>query len=445
MTTAGTRLVDHVVAAAWVVTIAILALGHLTAVRNVVTVAVALLSLALYARDWRAIPCKTVALAVLALAAASLLWSAAPAVTWSKWRTDLAIPLLAGAGCFVFVRATGRFEAIVAGAVLGLVFLASFSVFAYGTIDVPPGIPFERTAGIVRPLPRWYPGPGDASMFAIFALIPLYIASRAADASSMRRAVLAAGWLLLAFVLVTTNNRNAVLVAPFVLLLMWLLDRRSAHAPSGASAPATTPAVRAMRFARWVVIVLLLVATVGAALEWGARERLRYLRKPMQGDSAAIALASADTRPAIWRYYARHGLEHPWLGMGFGRTVPGIGWETESDKTLSAVEPNAYIHAHNLLLNWWLQLGVAGVALLVAAAVTIERTARRLRDAATASASARTLYVAVVGVLTATLLRNLTDDFLVFGMATMFCVVTAALLGEASRLASAQASEPRTR
>ena len=36
-----------------------------------------------------------------------------------------------------------------------------------------------------------------------------------------------------------------------------------------------------MRFARWVVIVLLLVATVGAALEWGERERLRYLRKPM--------------------------------------------------------------------------------------------------------------------------------------------------------------------
>ena len=49
------------------------------------------------------------------------------------------------------------------------------------------------------------------------------------------------------------------------------------------------------------------------------------------------------------------------------------------------------------------------------------------------------MYQAVIVTLVATLARNLTDDFLVYAMATTFCVVIGALLGEASRLAAGSA------
>ena len=365
------------------------------------------------------------------MAALSIAWSPAPLVSWGKWRTDLAIPMLAGVACFVFVRATGAWRVVVAGLVVGLLLLALLSVFAYVPPTIlPPGIPLEAMGGIVRPLPRWYPGPGDASMFAIFCIAPLYVASRGAAASGWRVLSIAA-WLLLALVIVTTNNRNALLLAPLVLIAMVVLDRRRGAGRADRSSS------RSRRFVVTGAATVIGVVALAAALEWGARERLLYLHKPVTGDSAALELLAADTRPAIWRYYAARGIEHPWLGMGFGRTVPGIGWHTEEDRALAAIEPNAYIHAHNLLLNWWLQLGVVGVLLLVVAAASIARASARLRDRAGERERefANRLHAAVLVTLTATFARNLTDDFLVYGMATTFCIVIGTLLAAETRRA----------
>ena len=441
-------------ACAWALLVAVLAVGHVTALRNSLTVLVSLVTLAICAREWRTIPCKSVTIALLAWAAVSILWSPATEVSWGKWRTDLLLPLLAGAAVFCFVRRARGFRVIVLGLVLGLAALSALSIFAYVPVEwVPKSWALEQSAGIVRPLPHWYPGPGDASMFAIFCIAPLYVAWRTTTVAiapvrviRRERVLLLVAWLLLALVSITTNNRNAVLVAPAVLILAIFLDRRARRGSTTAIVAGDVSIARHVRMterrsARVAIVVfvaLLSFAAIAAVLELGARERLRYLHKPLAGESAAIELLSNDTRPAIWRYYIVRGLEHPWIGMGFGRTVPGIGWRTESDRELAAVEPNAYIHAHNVVLNWWLQLGVVGLALLGTAMVVIVRTAASFVQAADASRrpAARLVYQAVIVTLVATLARNLTDDFLVYAMATTFCVVIGALLGEASRLAA---------
>lgn len=428
--------VDTLLGAAWVVMIGVTALGHVTALRNTLTVAVAALTLVRYRRSWRALvawPALPMVAALALWAIASWGWSAAPAVTLSKLRTDLLIPLLAGAAAFCHARDGRGLRHVVGGLVLGLALLAALSAFAY----LPPGWApaswhFEQNGGIVQPLPHWYPGPGDASMFAIVALAPLAWALRARPRGRVQFATAVAGVVLLAFVLVTTNNRNAVLVAPLVLAFQWTLDRRLAI-------PDEHRAARVRRDWRRTAAIVLLTAAglvlLAGVLEFGARQRFAYLHRPVTTDSAAVELVSSDTRPLIWRYYTERGLQHPWRGLGFGRTVPGIGWHTESDATLSAVEANAYIHAHNLFLNWWLQLGFVGLALLLGSGVAIVRASRRLVDAAHRSVAARHVDHALLAVLVAVVARNLTDDFLVYGMATVTFATIGALLGRLSGVA----------
>jgi O-antigen ligase len=418
----------------WMVLIAVTAIGHVTGLRNALTLLVAIGTLLIVRRDWRALPCKRIVAALAAWAFLSLLWSPVPWITFGKLRTDLLMPLMAALAAFHFVRTARGWHWIVAGLVLGLLALALLSSFAYiPTAWVPGFIPVEQSGGIVRPLPHWYPGPGDASMFAIVSLAPLWMAWRA---KADRPLVPLAGLLLAAFVLITTNNRNAALVAPLVIAFQWLLDRRIASRSNTVDESVSSSSSKTPRRVLVLAAVVCAIVAMAAVLEYGARERLIYLHKPMHGDSAAIELVENDTRPVIWRYYFARGLEHPWIGMGFGRTVPGIGWHTESDSRLAEIEPNAYIHAHNVLLNWWLQLGVVGLLLLIALIASLAVTARALDRAAGRSTRAQRLDHALLALLLATTARNLTDDFLVYGMATVFAILVAALLGELSRLAA---------
>ncbi len=429
----GPAALDLGVRAVWVAMIAVTALGHVTALRNTLTVVVSIATIAVFLRDWRALPCR-VSVAALALwAVASVLWSAAPETTLSKLRTDLLIPLLAGVAAFCVVRDGPGLRPVIAGLIAGLLALTALSAFAV----VPPSVMpstwmLEQFGGIVHPLPHWYPGPGDASMFTILSIAPLTLAYRAERGPLVRwrRALIVAAGALLAFVLVATNNRNAVLVVPLVVALHWLLDRRP-----GSRVVVKSERVERRRVAIAVAATVTTIVIVGALLELGARQRLEYLHRPLVGDSAAVELVASDTRPTIWRYFAARGLVHPWIGIGFGRTVPGIGWQTERDRALTQVEPNAYIHAHNVLLNWWLQLGAVGLLLLAGVLLDLARYARRLVTAAGDSVAARRVHHALLVTLVATLARNLTDDFLVFGMATAFCLLVGALLGELSRLA----------
>ncbi len=454
---AARRIQVRLVHAGWVVLVATLALGHATALRNTLAVLVPLATLGLYLRDWRALPCKAALAAVLLWASLSIFWSAAPDASWSKWRTDLFLPALAGVGAFYLARSAERFPTLLIGCIAGLALLALQSAFAHVPAEwIPEAWGFVQTAGIVRPLPRWYPGPGDATMYATFCIAPLFVAwqkphwlfAGAGTAAESRRAarrerrILACAFASVAFILATSNNRNAVLIAPAILILLVVLSRRRADPERHPTDPArpVSRLQRARRIGRRVsgyAALAIVVVAVAGTLEFGARERLQYLQEPVDSDSAALELLSKDTRPMIWRYYFERGLQHPWIGIGFGRTVPGIGFQTEKDETLKAIEPNAYIHAHNLLLDWWLQLGVVGLALIATLAVALWRTSSRLvaRVPMAQRHTARVLRVGIGVTLLATLMRNLTDDLLVFAMATALGIVVGGLFGRLSRLA----------
>jgi len=416
--------IDRSMAVGWWCVMTLLPIGHLTGLRNTVTTIVVLATLVRCGRDcWRGLPARWWALALLGWCAASIGWSSVPAISFGKWRVDLLLPLLAYAAAFGYVRRTGRVDTIVGGTITGMVALAMLSLPAL----LPPSVAaalaqFVRTdvyATVSNPMPVWFPGVGDASMAATLVTVGVLLAARLVPA--MRPGRVAAAWvvagLAILLVLVAINNRNATVTIPIVVLFAaWLDRRRSKSAAAGGG-----PRRHRRAFAMGAIAAIALFGSL-ALLESGARQRLQQMGTAVgDGESGLVVLTGRDTRPMIWAHYHQLALKHPWIGVGFGRTVPGITYRTQDDGQLARIEANAYAHAHNVLLNWWLQTGVVGVVLLLATLVTIVVTA--WARAGPAQSRRRAASSTVVALVAATLLRNMTDDFLIFGMASMFWIL----------------------
>jgi len=89
---------------------------------------------------------------------------------------------------------------------------------------------------------------------------------------------------------------------------------------------------------------------------------------------------SARHRVIIWNFTAEKTLESPWHGIGANQTyllgpdlekqTPGFG-KNPLARTLS-------IHAHNVYLQTWFELGLFGVLLLTAAGLCVLRAIRNL-------------------------------------------------------------------
>lgn len=413
--------------AGWWVMVAILPIGHLTGLRNAWTVVIVVATLAWVRREaWQDLPARATLLVLLAWCAASIGWSTAPAVSFGKFRSDLLIPLLSYAAAYGYARNTGSIRPIVGGLVTGLALLAVGSLYAF----VPPTDPLglrdwirtETFPNIAAPMPIWYPGVGDASMAASLAAGLFLFARRIRDA--IGRWALGIGWLALVVVVVISNNRNAEIgIAVVAIVCFWVSRRRR------------DPGTSSRRMAALAAgVAVAVVVLVWVQLESGARERLAALKIPVDpGQSAFVELTSRDTRPMIWAYYTRLALQSPWVGVGFGRTVPGIHYGTEKDVALARVEVNAYTHAHNLFLNWWLQTGVIGVAILATALAQLVAAALRR------SGYARSAGFAMLAIIALMLIRDATDDFLIYGMATLFWTLLGGLAGIRNPPASARA------
>ena len=425
------RWMGRVLFVGWWCVMTLLPIGHLTGLRNTVTTIVVLATLLWAGRDcWRGLPARWWAVALVAWCAASIGWSAVPSISFGKWRTDLLLPLLAYAAAFGYVTKTQRVDALVGGVVSGIVCLALLSIPALlsgsAALALAAVTRTESFATVVNPMPVWFPGVGDASMAAALAFAGLMLSPRIAAVS--RRFAVPVALLFVAsigLILVAINNRNATLTIPVAAgLAIWLDRGRSSRGSS-------PPRSRSSRLVLAAVVAIIVVGAL-ALVESGARQRLQQMGTPVGDDrSAMVVLTERDTRPMIWRYYTRLALRAPWFGVGFGRTVPGITYRTQADGQLALVEANAYAHAHNLLLNWWLQTGVVGVGLLLALLGALVSWAWRAGgEAATPRRAATATVVALVATV---LLRNMTDDFLIFGMASMFWILAGMSAAAAQR------------
>jgi O-antigen ligase len=409
----------------WLAWMIVLPLGHVTGLRNSLAVLTLLATLVVSgASGWRELPGRHVLLAYVLWATLSLAWSAEPSISFGKLKSDLWIPLGAYIAAYSMTRAERTPKWVLSGLALGLLVLAAISAFDLLPVGAADAwIPEDSFLTIERPLPHWYPGVGDASMFAILCLGPLLSWMFWKGRNRRVRSVLLVAALM--FVVAISKNRNSFAVLPlasiaFFLCLPWRDRARSAVDPSAVLIRSR------LERAVWAIAILT-VLFVPLAIETASRERLIQLthRTPPWG-SAALTLAQTDARPAMWREYLRLGMQHPYVGVGYGRTVPGLAYASRDNPILAGEERAAISHAHNVFLNSWLQLGLVGVALYLGVFAELIRCARRRASESEVAAIA---YAGIVATLVAAVVRNLSDDFLIYAMATTLWAALGALFG----------------
>lgn len=405
----------------WIAWMAILPLGHVTGLRNALAFPAILLGIGLGVRQigWCRLadtPALCAWFLLLAWCAFSALWSPAPDVTWSKFRSDLLLPFGAYLSAYCIARFTGSTGRLLIGPLIGTALLSVLSVFAW--VTVPDWIKTDVPFGTVAPMPFWYPGVGDASAYSVLLIGPLlawWMAGRK-HASAITKWGPTLLTLAILAVIVATNRRNALIVPLVITPLFFVLLGRDGK---------PVPRKFVGLLCAGLVLAIVLVAGI---FEFGARERLMPTERAAlaPNTSAALMLMKGEPRPRIWAWYLDKAQQHPWIGVGFGRTVPAIFYKSESNQTLAAIDPLAVVHAHNLVLNWVLQVGLIGFAIFAALLVTIVRCAWQAR---VPSSAHRLLSSAVLVTVVAMLVRNMTDDFLVYGIAIMFWATIGALLG----------------
>jgi len=408
--------------ALWIFWIATLPLGHATGLHNTLGVIVPVCVIAATrGRALAHLPALPWLVALCALASLSILWSKEPGISAGKLRTDLLLPLVAYTAAYLYSRA-GRANALLIGFAAGIVLLALFSSAAF----LPPAVTHTTpiaaadTVAAAEAFSDRYPGPGDASTYAILAIAPLIVWRMLRGHWRVTSALLLV--LATGLVIFVSRNRNAVIVLPLALAAFALLWHRKTTAASD------LPRRRQVAI---LTTAALACAAIGLfAVEKASQARLALEGKVLPFGSATLFLVSIDPRPAMWSEYAHLGTQHPWLGVGFGRTVPASTYDVRDDPVMKSAMATGFQHAHNVFLNCWLQLGACGLLLYMASLVALVRAAWRARRE---DAVMRLGGVGALTLLFAMLMRNMTDDFFVYGIASSFWIALGALLGLAAQ------------
>lgn len=132
-----------------------------------------------------------------------------------------------------------------------------------------------------------------------------------------------------------------------------------------------------------------------------------------------------DQRIPLWAFAIEHISEHPLTGAGFGRGA--------MRQTLTERFDNGQLwHAHNLFLNYTLQMGVGGLLTILILFSAMARAFWRLYRATQMEAS----LIGIVGLalLSGIIVKNMTDDFFVRQNALLFWAIAGMSLGYGQRL-----------
>ena len=390
------------------VLLAILPLAHVTALRNVLVgliVGLALLHFRL--APWKNVPGLTPWLVWLAFAAASIGWSALPDASFQSFRSDQFYPFAIFLVSFLVVRFLGGRLAIAIGTAVGTL-LCLTTMFAAAMLGVDPDAA-APDPGLMGWL-AWKAGNvTDSSTYVAFIAVPLFLILVTSRHAWRRSA--AALWLLLFAAIGFLSESRTLVATLFVSFVGFLV---------------ALGILRGRLHWKSVLLVIAIGLTLSAAcIELISRVRTPSL--PSGSRSAAVEMIMTDPRPAIWATYFELARKHPWLGIGLGRTVPSRAYRLHDDVDLRRIDTQAASHAHNVILDLVLQVGVVGLALWLWLHVEILRLAwQRAREGGDRE---KAWAAAAVALALAMLVKNSTNDLAVYGNAILFWALMGTILG----------------
>lgn len=298
-------------------------------------------------------------LVYFAVATCSLFWTDSPLLVAQALRADILIPCLAFSGSFYLAReldARGTAEALLLGAWGG--FLIG-SIIGY---QIFRGLLFERLFESI----------------GYYSTYVFMLAGASVPFLNSRRRLLF--YPLVAALLFFTQQRVAWIVFPFIGLADALYCRRH-----GSNSRVLLGAV-----------IIAFVMSIGML-------KIVAEGKPVDGFNPEVRASSflerlaKNERLAPWREWVKRGFESPVIGHGFGRDNVKEHFSGGGDWPLSNLN-----HGHNILINNFLQLGLLGLAIYLAAQLQIAHFLLRQGEP---------LAYAALCILLFFLLRNMFDDF----------------------------------
>lgn len=393
----------------------VVAFAHMTAVENIALGFVGIGTIAVAATRGASSPLRWPLLAPVVLwaawALASVSWSVYPSESMHAWLDEVFYPLFAFFGFWLVGARMAKPERLVLAHWLGCALVALISVVHWGQLQPPTADTFML---------HYYNRVGHTSTIALFAMA--LFAGMLFDGKW--RAIGVTGVLFCVFIGVATLNRFFGLAA-FVTLAIALYPLYRRHMVLAA-----------------VALSIVGIAAIGT-LEFSSRSRFAQLPPSLaahgvtiEGDRVPVPsflpgigdTIAADTRPRLWAFYSKVGEPHSWIGIGFGKPLPGEVYRKQMPPRLLAAEPQALTHAHNLFLNTWLETGVVGVVLEAALFVGLVIRFWRLRREVPWLAAGG---IALVGGMIA---KNSTDDFMWQTTALAFWCFAGLMLGRGERL-----------
>ena len=304
--------------------ILVLPLAHVTALRSTAfVISIFLLLWSLRTADMRAIPLKAPFAVWLGAALLSMIWAVHPDFSIGAIKTEIVFGILAFLIFFTATRGPRELKfwvvalfasAVVATAIAAVHFLRGLDPYPVGAIYA-----------------------GALSNAGYVATVLPFLAAAAMLASGKRRVAMLGVILLLLLMAYGTTNRGVWLYLLVELAVFGGLYLIRVDLP---------PKIRTR-----VIALMVATAILGTGvLLFAAKGRLGL----QGGPSDIIAgTAKADLRPQLWKDSIDLIRERPFTGAGFGTMVLGREMQ-EQQNNLN------HTHAHNIVLNYALQLGVFG-------------------------------------------------------------------------------------
>ncbi len=384
--------------AALAVYVGVLPIQHTIALRYVafLLLLVATMGLLTALRQGPRLPLAAGWIAYAGVAAASLLYAVSPADAFGEIRTEILYGFLLFSLAATWARALDILHGlgfIVAGVNLVLALTALRHVDFATPMEQVLNLPAVAFAGvnsnfIVAILPflayfiwqLWRSGSRGLALGLALVLVPLDTAA----------------------LLISYNRQTAVALAAAMLCAGALLLRAR------------------FTWRRLMGFAAIIVAVAGLFVAQVARRSNQYENL----DHLVQASVSQDIRWELWRFSLEKIAERPWSGGGFGRDV--------FDKLYADFHPENPLlwHAHNMVLDKGIQMGIPGMAaFLFLWFVLCRALARHLG----ASPRRHALAVAALATVAAVFTKNMTDDFFVRDTALLFWLLMGAMIGSLER------------
>jgi O-antigen ligase len=294
----------------------------------------------------------------------SLLWAEFPGVSWQAVRGDILIPCLAFIASFHAFRMYGqaaRIEFFLSGVWCVFLVGSALTYFYFGPSWLNPNW-----------LDKMFDSVGYYSTY-LFMLAGISL-------PFLRKNSRLFFYPLLVGLLFMTHQRVAWVVFPVVVIADLVLHARHRFSRGG-----------------FLLAFVLVLGFSFAMMKAELSGRPANAFNPEQKASGVIEHLANNERLGPWQAWFARGLESPVIGAGFGRD------NVKAHFSRGEEWPDQQLHhGHNLLLNNFLQLGLLGVCLFIAANSQLLYLLFRQRQAIATAGALIVMFF---------LLRNMFDDF----------------------------------